>query len=56
MGYGSGVYGITETKMDEIQACWKPGSDGAPDVYIRVKKQDLSPYLMRIFDYDNISN
>lgn len=56
MGHNSGINGISSTLMDEIQVCWKPSADGAPNVYIRVKKEDLGPYMMRVFDYNTLSN
>ena len=52
MGYESGVHGvyyIKNTPMDELQACWRPSSDSAPDVYIRIKKEELSAYIMRYY-------
>lgn len=56
MGYGTGIYGVNMTAMDELQACWKPGADNAPNVYIRIKKEDLSPYIMRVLNYNSVSN
>lgn len=44
MGYDSGIKGITYSQMDDLQVCWKPGADSAPNVFIRVKKEDLTPY------------
>jgi hypothetical protein len=56
MGYNSGVHGVTQSQMDELQFCWKPGADSAPSVFIRVKKEDLSPYIMRLYNYFTLSN
>eukprot|EP00347_Sterkiella_histriomuscorum_P007679 403347989 len=56
VGYGTGIHGVNMTQMDEVQACWKPGADMAPNVYIRMKKDDLSTYLMRLMNYNVISN
>jgi hypothetical protein len=56
MGYHTGIYGVTASSMDELQLCWKPSSNGAPSVYIRVKHEDASPYQMRLFNYNNIQS
>lgn len=42
--------------MDDMQVCWKPGAEYAPSVYIRIKKEDLTMYQMRIFGYSEIKN
>ena len=42
--------------MDTLQYCWKPGSDGAPDVYIRMKKEDLASFQMRVINFNTQSN
>ena len=49
MGYDTGIRGILNTNMDQLQLCWKPGAASAPSVYIRLKLVDTSAYTMRIF-------
>ena len=56
MGYDTGIHGIMNSNMDELQICWKPSANGAPSVYIRVKLDDGSPYMLRLFQYLNITN
>ena len=54
IGYDTGVHGILNSKMDEVQACWKPGAEAAPSTFIRLLKTDGQPYILRIFDYLNV--
>jgi len=56
LGYHTGIHGITNSNMDELQVCWKPSSNGAPSVYIRLKRLDGSFYQMRLFNYNNVQN
>lgn len=44
MGHDTGVRGIKNYSMDELQVCWKPGAEYAPSVYIRIKKEDMTAY------------
>jgi hypothetical protein len=54
MGYDTGIKGIQNTNMDDLQVCWKPGAEYAPSVYIRIKKEDMTAYSMRVFDYNTL--
>lgn len=56
MGHDTGIHGIANTNMDDLQICWKPGAEKAPSVYIRIKKQDFTAYTMRAFNYGNLQN
>jgi len=55
-GYDSGVHGITDYTMDELQTCWKSNANNAPDAWIRVKKTTLTQYQFRVNEYDVAAN
>ena len=56
IGHDTGINGIEDTNMDDMQICWKPGAEYAPSVYIRIKKEDMTMYQMRIFGYLDLKN
>ena len=56
IGHDTGIKGISDTNMDDMQICWKPGAEYAPSVYIRIKKEDYTMYQMRIFGYLELKN
>ena len=56
MGHDTGIRGIQNTNMDDLQVCWKPGAEYAPSVYIRIKKEDMTAYQLRAFGYLELDN
>jgi len=58
IGYTTGISGFNTymSYMDELQLCWQPSTAEAPLVYIRVKKENMKPYVLRVFEYNNAAN
>lgn len=55
-GDNSGTFGIANSSMEELHVCFKSGSRGAPDAWIRLKATSGNPYKIRIQSWNITAN
>lgn len=55
-GYQTGIFGITNTSMDELHLCYMSQARDAPQAWSRIKKTTGTSYFVRVMMYSDPIN